>query len=157
MPAYNEEERLPLMLDSTIEWAETKPRTKTEIIIVNDGSKDGTKQTVLNYAKKRKNNVEIKLLEMKVNEGKGSAVKRGILSCLGEIVLFADADGATDIRDYEKLYSALENGDSKMTLVCGSRAHLVKSDVVAKRSLLRNLLMHCFHIYLTLTGKNTSV
>jgi len=67
----------------------------------------------------------------------------------GKNILMLDADGATDIKDYEKLQKAMdeiqnknEDGvDKTGALVIGSRNHIV-ADVVAKRPWYRNILMH---------------
>ncbi|CAH4036106.1 dolichyl-phosphate beta-glucosyltransferase [Pieris brassicae] len=159
VPAYNEEERLPPMLDEAIEFLEKRtqeqPSYKYEIIVVSDGSKDNTVNVAEKYVEKY-GCEKIRCLELIKNRGKGGAVKLGILSCRGSSILFADADGASKFEDLNKLETALnellkcnsttelELTSNSLAVVIGSRAHLEKESL-AKRSLFRNILMYGFH------------
>lgn len=69
VPAYNEEQRLPKMLDEAIEYLEAQ-KFKYEVIVVDDGSKDGT-STVVNEFSKKLGGDKIKLLKLAKNRGKG--------------------------------------------------------------------------------------
>lgn len=92
------------------------------------------------------------MVSLSPNRGKGGAVTHGMRHARGQYVVFADADGASDIADLGKLVSACqaaEDGRGRGVAV-GSRAHLVGSDAVVKRSRLRNFLMHSFHLLLKL-------
>lgn len=79
VPSYEEQERLPKMLDETIEYLEQRSKQDKqftwEIIIVDDGSKDKTSQIGLQYAKKYTTE-KIRVLTLMKNRGKGGAVKR---------------------------------------------------------------------------------
>lgn len=92
----------------------------------------------------------IRLIHLKANRGKGGAVTHGMRHARGSYILFADADGASDITDLPKLVSAADDAaDSQSRAVAvGSRAHMVNSDAVVQRSKLRNFLMHSFHYLL---------
>ncbi|KAI5281587.1 dolichyl-phosphate beta-glucosyltransferase [Ascosphaera acerosa] len=70
----------------------------------------------------------------------------------GKYVVFADADGASDFGDLGKLVAACEAVTDSWGrgVAVGSRAHLVGSEAVVKRSKLRNFLMHSFHLILRL-------
>ena len=120
IPAYNEAERLPIMLDSTLRFLDTNriylteqfnaigsrdakssnTQLQYEFIIVNDGSTDDTENIVRTYAA---NNIMygdiVKLISMHKNCGKGGAVKTGMLHSSGQLCLMIDADGATEISD----------------------------------------------------------
>lgn len=153
IPAYNEEKRLPLMLDECIEYL-SSTNIRYEIIIVSDGSTDNTVKLSHKYSKKFSTE-NIRVLELDPNRGKGGAVRLGVLSARGSLILFADADGATKFSDYSKLEAALKShfrGDitnyedyaDKLGISIGSRAHLEK-DAIASRSFFRTVLMYGFH------------
>lgn len=149
IPAYNEEQRLPKMLEECMSFLEEKAKDDTftyEVIVVSDGSSDGTVSLALKYSK-RYTVDKFRVLELLDNRGKGGAVRLGMLSARGRYLLFADADGATKFSDYDKL----ENNMKSITkdwqsngIVVGSRSHL-EQDAIASRSLFRTLLMHGFH------------
>jgi len=121
-----------------------------EIIVIDDGSKDKTTQIVNSYIEKESVDI-IRLLKLKQNRGKGGAVKRGILCSRGKYCLFVDADGATEFSDFDRVENTMHKIEKKgLGIVCGSRAHLVDSDLVAKRSFLRNILMYGFHLFVQL-------
>ena len=94
-------------------------------------------------------------MELPTNRGKGGAVRQGILSSRGKEILFADADGATDINDLgkvrESLHNLLQSSKTEYGIAVGSRAHL-QDDAVANRSFLRNILMYGFHMFVFIVG-----
>lgn len=99
VPAYNEELEIANVLESL-----KKSHFIDEIICINDGSTDNT----LSQIKKTKG---VKLLNLKVNHGKGYAITKGILRAKGEIIIFIDAD-MRGLNDWciEKLISPLASG-----------------------------------------------
>lgn len=155
VPAFNEENRLPKMLDEAIDYLEMRSCDESnrlqgfmftyEIIVVDDGSDDKTSDVVLQYVSKY-GTERIRLLKLKANRGKGGAVRLGMLSARGKLLLFADADGATQFSDFSKLEDfMLENEDSERPpIAIGSRAHL-QEEAIATRSLFRTILMYGFH------------
>ncbi|CAF9937120.1 MAG: dolichyl-phosphate beta-glucosyltransferase [Heterodermia speciosa] len=190
VPAYNEQERLEIMLSEAVDYLRKeygtsgerapvngvvkrqkasanghilgKSRRKAvlseptgwEIIIVNDGSTDKTSATALDFAATRlgKDASLVRVVSLKHNRGKGGAVTHGMRHVRGKYAVFADADGASKFEDLGKLVRAsqdIEDSDGRGVAV-GSRAHLVGSEAVVKRSFLRNLLMHSFHLLLRL-------
>ncbi|RIB28614.1 glycosyltransferase family 2 protein [Gigaspora rosea] len=157
VPAYNETERLPSMLRETVDYLENKrlkdPIFQYEIIVVDDGSTDGTSKTALKYGQTN-SHVDLKVLTLEKNRNKGGAVTQGILSSRGKTILFADADGATKFSDHEtlerRLLEVVDNNGFGVAI--GSRAHLVNTEVVVKRSFIRNFLMHSFHKVLYILG-----
>lgn len=175
VPMYNEEKRLTAMLDDTLDWLEsqraqkkplcpgpgldvaralTEPLTTYELLLVDDGSRDGTIECALAYGKRRalKDGADIRITRLRKNRGKGAAVRHGMLHARGAFVLFADADGATRFADLSVLAREMVRvlTPAGHGIVVGSRAHLVTSEAVVKRSFLRNLLMRCFHLVLAL-------
>ncbi|XP_049530474.1 dolichyl-phosphate beta-glucosyltransferase-like [Anopheles darlingi] len=152
VPAFDEEKRLPIMLDECVEYLETRAKAKKdftyEVIVVSDGSRDRTVEVALEYAKKLGTD-KLRVLALVENRGKGGAVRMGMLSSRGRFLLFADADGATKFPDYGKLEQSMTqlSGDDwhRDALAIGSRAHL-EQDATAKRTLFRTILMHGFHL-----------
>ncbi|ORX98999.1 hypothetical protein K493DRAFT_280050 [Basidiobolus meristosporus CBS 931.73] len=156
IPAYNETSRLPIMLAECVAFlnkrAAENPESNYEILIVDDGSKDNTTQVALDFGKN--NDVKnLRVLTLEKNRGKGGAVTQGILNARGKYILFADADGATRFADLELLEAELNKiKTNDLGVAIGSRAHLVKTEAVVKRSFIRNLLMHSFHKVLYILG-----
>lgn len=89
---------------------------KKEIIIVDDGSKDGTRKKLKELAKK---NPLITLIFQKTNQGKGAALKRGILASTGDVVVVQDADLEYDPQEYKRLLYPIQRGHADV--VYGSR------------------------------------
>ena len=108
------------MLESHIDYLNDK-KWDFEVIVVDDGSSDKTSEVALRIgALKEANLIALRSL---VNCGKGAAVKSGMLVSSGEYLLFADADGASDINCLEDIYRELKKPDYKGGLVVGSRNH----------------------------------
>ena len=102
-----------------------------ELILVNDGSKDKTKEVI--------ESIEgIKALSYDVNRGKGGAVKYGIESATGDYVLFMDADLSTDLEAIDKFLKLAPNYD----MVIGSR-HAKDSVIKKKQPALRVFIGWC--------------
>ncbi|KAL4110327.1 hypothetical protein PRIC1_002018 [Phytophthora ramorum] len=161
IPAYNEEQRILVTIKDAVAFLDAKtlqyPSFTYEILVVDDCSVDATVDVVLQQVKKHSVQ-RIRLLRLQQNHGKGGAIRKGVMRARGERVLFADADNATEIRDYDKLALAMDQahaaGAGNGVVVCGSRAHL-EEQAIAKRNPLRNLLMHGFHLIVsTLCIKN---
>ncbi|KAJ7117730.1 Alg5-prov protein [Mycena epipterygia] len=156
VPAYNETERLPIMLESTIAHL-TSPALKNkhtfEVLIVDDGSSDNTSAASLKLAAKYPK-CDIRVVTLEKNLGKGGAVRHGMLFGGGERLLMVDADGASRFVDLELLWDAMDKiaPDNGAGVVVGSRAHLVKTEAVVKRSFIRNILMYGLHTILRIVG-----
>lgn len=167
IPAYNEEERLPIMLKEALEvLKDSSRRGKTyEILVVDDCSSDSTPAMVLkDYASEN-----IKVVRLLKNQGKGFAVKVGMLSARGKLRLMVDADGATRFSDLEKLERAIAEGDgagsagrptssSGVDVAFGSRHHMVKG-ASAKRAWYRNIFTWGLHLLvrLLITGNSNII
>lgn len=156
VPAYKEETRLALGIDAMIPFLKERqakdPRRTWEIVIVDDGSPDGTTKAALEYVKKEGVS-KIRVLTLKKNRGKGGAVKRGMMVARGKYLLMADADGATQFSDIQHLEHKIESVQRDgQGVAVGSRAHLEEADVVRKRALLRNILMWGFHFLVSFVG-----
>lgn len=122
-----------------------------EILVVSDGSTDSTVDVALDFAKAYPGGA-IRVITLLQNRGKGGAVTHGLRHVRGAYAVFADADGASTFSDLSRLVSSCEDSRDGFgrAVGIGSRAHLVGSDAVVKRSWLRNFLMHAFHLLLRL-------
>ena len=119
LPAYNEAARLPPFLDSVRQYLQTRYPDAWEVIVVDDGSRDGTAEFLqsqlsaggpsgtTHFAPIR---TRLSVLTHPVNRGKGAAVRAGMLAARGERLLFADADGATPIGEADRLAEAVDRG-----------------------------------------------
>uniref|UniRef100_A0A8C7BSJ8 Dolichyl-phosphate beta-glucosyltransferase n=1 Tax=Neovison vison TaxID=452646 RepID=A0A8C7BSJ8_NEOVI len=127
VPSYNEEKRLPVMMDEALGYLEER-------------------QVAFKYCQKYGSD-KVRVITLVKNRGKGGAIRMGIFSSRGEKILMADADGATKFPDVEKLEKGLNDlqpWPEQMAIACGSRAHLEKESI-AQRSYFRTLLMYGFH------------
>lgn len=114
VPAYNESDRLPKTLYSIDSYLKKQPY-RYEIIVANDGSKDETGRTVEGLIGKI---TKLKLIDNRVNHGKGYVVRQGMLMAKGQIRLFTDSDNSTPIEEVEKLLPFFDQG---YDVVIGSR------------------------------------
>jgi dolichyl-phosphate beta-glucosyltransferase len=139
VPAYNEERRLGPTLDRIATHLRSRGEP-WELIVVDDGSKDGTREVAADAARRHEGVV---LLPLPRNRGKGVAVRTGFVAARGRLVLFSDADLSTPIEDVAKLEAALARDGSAIAI--GSRA-LPDSDVRVKQHRLRQLLGQGFNV-----------
>jgi dolichyl-phosphate beta-glucosyltransferase len=114
IPAFNEEKRLPKTLEKIDNYLKNQSY-QYEILVVNDGSRDGTAKIVRDLESKIKN---LRLIDNKENRGKGYVVRQGMLAAQGIFRLFTDADNSTSIEQVEKMFPYFEEG---YDIVIGSR------------------------------------
>jgi len=113
VPAYNEENRLPATLARMAEYLALRDYSY-ELLVVDDGSRDTTRQVVLDFARDKK---WVRLVQYDdekgrpVNRGKGYAVRQGVLAASGRDILFSDADLSTPIEEIEKLLPGIARGE----------------------------------------------
>lgn len=105
-PAFNEGRRLAATLDKVLSYV-SQQHWKAEIIVVDDGSSDGTAEIVRQFAL---NNPRVRLLQNPGNHGKGYSVRNGMLKAEGDVLLFSDADLSSPISEAPKLLAAIEGG-----------------------------------------------
>lgn len=110
IPAYNEEDRIGKTLDRIMKYL-NKKRIPNEIIVVDDGSKDRTREVTRKFK-------GIILTPKRRNRGKGYSVKEGVLMSKGDYVLFTDSDLSTPIEELDRFVEEIKEFD----IVIGSRA-----------------------------------
>ena len=106
IPAYNESARLGTTLDRVLSYVSSE-QWDAEVIVVNDGSRDGTADLIREYTKRHPG---LRLLENPGNRGKGYSVRNGMLKASGELLLFSDADLSSPIEEAPKLFAAIHGG-----------------------------------------------
>ncbi len=111
IPCFNEKATLAQLLS----LVKGSPVQEMEIILVDDGSRDGTTELIRNELEK---DVD-KVVYHPVNMGKGAAISSGLRQVTGDMVLIQDADLEYDPAEYPKLMTPIEDG--KADVVYGSR------------------------------------
>ncbi len=114
IPAFNEEKRLPATLERIAGYINASGRA-TEVIVVDDGSTDGTLGVAESFRGKI---VALRVVSNGRNRGKGYSVRHGSTESRGEIVLFTDADLSAPIEEADKLLAKMNGYD----VAIGSRA-----------------------------------
>jgi dolichyl-phosphate beta-glucosyltransferase len=118
VPAFNEARRLTDNLLTLMSYLQAF-RPEAELIVVDDGSTDGTAE-VAEELFARLPDVAARVLRSAQNRGKGHAVRTGLLAAQGPIALFSDADLSTPITEIPKIVEPIEAGNCDIVL--GSRA-----------------------------------
>jgi dolichyl-phosphate beta-glucosyltransferase len=124
IPAYDEARRLPRYLAAARGYLDRRYPGSYEVLVVDDGSRDDL-PSLLERA--QADWPELKAIRHPRNRGKGAAVRTGMLAGRGELLLFADADGATPIDQEGKLADAVHGGAD---VAIGSR--LTEGDAVTR-------------------------
>ena len=147
IPAYNESQRLPATLKRIMEWIRASNRDYTEVIVVDDGSTDGTADVVRTF---QRSYPCVRTLSNPGNRGKGYAVRHGMLEARSDWILYTDADLSTPIEDFQKLCEAATTRGAEVAI--GSRA-LDRSLVSVHQPLLREYSGRFFNLVMrTATG-----
>jgi dolichyl-phosphate beta-glucosyltransferase len=156
IPAYNEEPRLSRTLARIREYFSARrvqpaaapgfALDQVEIIVVDDGSQDGTARVAQEWARQFP---LLRLISNGDNRGKGYSVRHGMLEARARLALFTDADLSSPIEEIEKLLAALAAGND---VAIGSRA-LDRSLISIHQSRLRELAGIIFNGFVrALTG-----
>jgi glycosyltransferase involved in cell wall biosynthesis len=118
IPAYNEGRTIHLILDK-VRQVNLINNIQKEIIIVNDASKDNTKEAIESYIHQFGQSMEISLFNQEVNQGKGAAIHKGIELATGEFLIVQDADLEYDPEEFNILLKPVTDGYADV--VYGSR------------------------------------
>jgi dolichyl-phosphate beta-glucosyltransferase len=138
VPCFNEEQRLPRTIETIERYLDAR-NTPYELILVDDGSADGTRM-IMDAAAERHSAVRVEGLPH--NRGKGRALAVGVEAAKGDEVLITDADLSTPIEELEKLEAALRDGAG---VAIGSRA-LRASRVEISQPVYRVLMGKAFNL-----------
>ena len=144
IPAFNEERRLPVTLERICTFLGGRDDWRpAELIVVDDGSTDSTAATARAFAPPA--DIELAVLTLGTNRGKGAAVRAGLAVTRGARVLISDADLATPIEELDEL------AGRAVPLAVGSRA--VRRELIGRRQPLpRDLMGRSFNLFLRLLG-----
>jgi len=99
IPAYNEREGLPQVLERLMRVR----RPGWEVIVVDDGSTDGTPQVAERFP--------VRLIRLPHNQGKGTALRTAFAQARGEVVVWLDADGTYPVEAIPDLVARVRNGE----------------------------------------------
>jgi dolichyl-phosphate beta-glucosyltransferase len=142
VPCYNEELRLPRTIEQIERYLGSRS-DRYELILVDDGSADGTRRAMEEAAARNKS---IRIVALPVNRGKGRALAEGVRVSRGDYVLVTDADLSTPIEELPKLEAALAAGAG---VAIGSRA-IKGSRVELSQPIYRVLMGKAFNIIVQL-------
>lgn len=142
IPCYNESARIPGTLGKVLAYLDGQDYA-AEVIVVDDGSTDGTAQVV-----SREYEGRVRLAAYTPNRGKGAAVQRGMAEARGSHRVYYDADASTPIEELEKLWPRFEAGAD---IVIGSRA-LPDSDIAIRQAWYRESMGRIFNVILRSLG-----
>jgi dolichyl-phosphate beta-glucosyltransferase len=106
IPCFNEAARIDACLEAVTRYVDGLDAL-CEVIVVDDGSGDGTPDRVRAWEARRK---DVRLVALAENAGKGAAVRAGVLAATGDIVVFFDADLAVDVTHVDAVLPALRDG-----------------------------------------------
>jgi glycosyltransferase involved in cell wall biosynthesis len=133
MPVYNEVNTIAEIL-ARVRASPIDGRL--ELIIVDDGSTDGTREFLTDYASRHD---DVRVILQDRNQGKGTAIRRGIEGVTGDVAIIQDADLEYDPRDYPALLKPIV--EQRADIVFGNRFHGGEHRVLYYRHFLANRLL----------------
>lgn len=134
IPSYNEMANLQKGPLDKVKHYLDKQKYNYEVIVVDDGSDDGSREFVQKFTKENKN---FRLIQNE-HTGKAGAVTAGVLSAKGEYVLFTDMDQASPIEELDKLLPATKQG---YDIVIGSRSNKRKGAPLTRLVMAKGMII----------------
>ena len=141
IPAYNEEGRLGETLEKVLSFLRSRG-DRFEVLVADDGSADATAEVARGFADR-----DVRVLQLGHNQGKGAALRLGVLASRGRRVLLSDADLSTPIDDLERLEQHLDDAE----VVLGSRA-VDGARITQRQPFYRELMGKTFNKLIRLAG-----
>ena len=132
LPSYNEAENLPSVVGEIFEHLEAGA-LKFEILIVDDGSKDGTRRVAADLAHQYE---QVRAVRLRHNLGKSGALQIGLREATGDRIVLMDADGQDDPRR-SRYYSGLSTAASTSSPVVAPTAKTASSSAARRSSTTR--------------------
>jgi dolichyl-phosphate beta-glucosyltransferase len=138
IPFYNEEKRIKKTINALLAGFYFNEIKLEEIIFVNDGSKDKTEKIILKNKKniEKKLKTKIKIISYSPNQGKGYAIKKGMLASESDYTLMFDVDMSTPLSEFKKFIPFIRDN---IDVIIGTRKN-GKSTVIKHQPLYRELL-----------------
>jgi dolichyl-phosphate beta-glucosyltransferase len=150
IPAFNEANRLPRYLHSVRNYLRFQFGADYEVLVIDDGSTDRQEECVRAIAVGWD---QLRYIKHDRNQGKGAAVRTGMLNASGQYHLFADADGATPIQEEAHLRERIREGAD----CCVASRLLYSKGSLCHRSILRSIGGRCFSLMTrAITGVSVS-
>lgn len=118
IPVYNERNTIIPVLENIIS-VKLDYKLEKEVVIVDDGSTDGTRDKIKAHLADLQKRVKIKYFENEINSGKGASIRKAIEKCSGDIAIIQDADLEYDPNEYNVLLPPIMEGEADV--VYGSR------------------------------------
>lgn len=137
VPVYNETRRLPRSIGALLKFVNTFPPGEAELLLVDDGSADGTFALAQKYAREH---AAVRALQLPAHAGKGAAVRAGAVAARGRAALLCDCDLATSPEEYARFAALMREHDAD--IVIGSR-RVADSNVVRPQSAVKSFLGKC--------------
>ncbi|MGO8730061.1 MAG: dolichyl-phosphate beta-glucosyltransferase [Streptosporangiaceae bacterium] len=137
IPAYNERARIERTLERVMACVQ-RQGWDAEVLVVDDGSKDGTAEIVRCWMER---DARLHLVQNLGNRGKGYSVRNGLLQATGEVVMFTDADLSAPMEETERLLAAIAEGAD---VAIGSR-WMDRTRQTIHQPLYRRFFGRCFN------------
>jgi glycosyltransferase involved in cell wall biosynthesis/tetratricopeptide (TPR) repeat protein len=156
IPCYNEERRVDLLVNGIRKFDKQWGRSY-ELLIVDDGSSDGTVAAIQNKLDNLTNASNFEVIALEKNQGKGNALKAGVAKATGDFILTLDADMAAEPLELKKWLAELpEQRFPKNEILIASREHKdSKVGAPLSRKIVGNLFNFIIQLFTSLTNKDT--
>ena len=149
VPFYNEKNRIDHSMESLLKFLQDNK--KMEIIYVDDGSSDGSMEIIKKKLQERRVSfnlpeIEFNFVKNEINQGKGAAVKNGVLASNGDYIIYTDFDFAISLGEIKNFVDEIEKLPNQRGVVIASRRE--SSALLENQSILRRFLGKVFNSFM---------